>query len=99
MVIHDLQVGSVALDPARDALKELLRPAVVVADHHACDERSLVQVVEIHLRRRDVEFPVEPRQQRSDPAALLFEGGAARDIEFDGQRGDVHTVSVERMPL
>lgn len=93
-MVDDLQIRAVLLDPAGNSTQQLLRAAVVVADDDACDEGGLVHVIQVHFRRGDVELPVQAGYKRTDPAALLFQGGAAGQIEFQRQRADVHVLSL-----
>ena len=45
----------------------------------------------------DIELALQPYEQRFKLAAFLFQGVAAREIEFDRDDGDVHAVSLDRM--
>ena len=57
----------------------------IVAEHGAGDDRFRPFVLQVHLRRGDVELAVEARQQRLEPSALFFERGTGREVEMKGE--------------
>ena len=58
---------------------------MVVSDHGAGDDRLLPFVLQIHLRYGDVELAMQARDERLDPSALFFEGGASGKVQVDGE--------------
>ena len=58
---------------------------MVVSDHGACNHRLLPFVLQIHLCDRDIELAVQARDERLEPSALFFEGGASGKVQVDGE--------------
>ena len=61
---------------------------MVVSDHGAGDDRLLPFVLQIHLRHRDIELAMQARDERLEPSALFFEGGASGEVQVDGENGE-----------
>lgn len=71
--------------------------AVVVPNNRAGYPRRPVQFIVLQFRGGDIELALQPCEQRFKNAAFLFQGVAAREMEFDRDDGDVHTLSLNRM--
>lgn len=61
---------------------------MVVSNHGAGDDGFIPFVLQIHLRYRDIEFAMQTRDERLDPPALFFEGGASGEVQMDGEDGE-----------
>ena len=96
-MINDLKVWPVSFDPSWNSLQHPLQVAVVIPNNRAGDLRRPVQVIVFQFGGGDIELALQPCEQRFKLAAFLFQGVAAREMEFDRDDGDVHTVSLDRM--
>jgi len=77
-IVHNLQVRAVLLNPAHGVLQHLLGVAGAGADGGQPDRAGLPHIVQVDLRRRDVELLVQPGHQALEHAALLLERVDAR---------------------
>jgi hypothetical protein len=73
----------------------------VITEHGAGDDRFGPLILQIHLRRGDVELAVQAVQERLEPSALFLERGAGRQVETEGEQADhfelfVRVESVEK---
>lgn len=99
MIVHQLKIWAVFLNPARYTGEQALCMPGVVTHDDACDDRRGVTVVVVDLSSGYVELSMQPREERFDPAALLFQRAAAWNMQFNGQCGDMHARSVARLVL
>jgi hypothetical protein len=67
-----------------DLLKVSLGVAVVVANKDACDKSILPGIQVVDFSNRDIKLPVQPVEQRFQPAAFLFKRSAACQVNVEG---------------
>lgn len=61
----------------------------MVVSHHCTDDDGFVPlIVQVHFSNGDIEFPMQPGDERLDPPAFVFERGAAGNVEVDGECGE-----------
>ena len=72
MIVDELQIWEAVLDPVRDSGQNLISVFVAVADHRAGEDRRLMCVLVIDLRRGNIEILVERGKQRLQPTALFL---------------------------
>ena len=72
---------------------------MVIPDHRTGNDRLIPSILQIHLCHRDVELTVQARNQRLDPSAFFFEGGAGVEVEMDGEGGDHFLIYVFRITI
>ena len=94
VVIEDREVRPAHFNPCGDLRQHALGVAPVVAHHDDGDVREGVHIVLADLGRGNVELLVDLREQRLEAAALLLQRGAARDLDFKRERGEMHRQSL-----
>ena len=88
MFFKQLHIRPVLLDPSGNCLQGSLDLDVTIADHGAGEDGLVPLVLQVHFGDGEIELFVQARQQRLEAAALFFQGGAAGNLEMEGENSD-----------
>jgi hypothetical protein len=82
---YQIPIRPVPCDPARYPLERPVQLRGIAVNHGALDDRLLVCIAHVRFCDREIEFASHSRHQRHDPPALLFERGAAGQVQVNEQ--------------
>jgi hypothetical protein len=82
-----IAIRPICFDPTGDGVQCAFQMGLFVGDHGTANHSLLPAILQIHLGHRKIKLTPQTGHQGLNPAALLFKGSAAWQMQMDGERG------------
>ncbi len=86
--IPHIPIRPIRFHPFCHTLQGLSQGYRIRIDHCTRYHRLLPFILQIHFCHGDIELAMQTRDERLDPPALFFEGGASGEVQMDGEDGE-----------